>query len=990
MSQYVYDRWGADRGFIGGTIYAISESADGYLWIATERGLVRFDGTSFTLIQHPLPNAGSIGPVRGLVTDVEGNLWIRLEGPGMLRYRDGRFEDAYPRLNLQDIPVAAAALDNAGNVVFAGLLDRTIRFRNGNAETVVNADKDLGVVRSVAVARDGRIWSATEDGILFRADAGRPSKIVEEPANTRINTLLPAINGGLWIGTNRGLQLWDGSKLANLDLPPSIENLPILALAMDHDANVWAGTSAGALRITKEHVASLDRIDLRAGDEVTAIFEDRDGDMWFGGSNGVERLRDGMFATYSVSEGLPSDKNGPIYVDADGRIWFAPLAGGLYCMKDDKIRRVALDGPAEDVVYSISGGRGEIWVGRQNGGLTRITMIGDSFSTRTFTQADGLAQNSVFAVLRARDGTVWAGTVSGGLSKLQGGKFTSYSEPLELPSNTVNSIAEGANGKIWLGTPIGLISFSNGHWTNHSEHDGLPSPNVITVFDDSDHVVWIGTAGGLAYMLSGRIAVPRRLPGVLREQILGIAEDGMGSLWFTTPDHLLRVNRDHLLRGDVADTDVESFGIGDGLKGVEGIGRDRTLVADHNGHIWASLNRGLSVADPAGNASRSVPVSVRIESMSAGGNPVSLSSLPKLGAGVQSVVLHYAGTNLSAPERVRFRYKLDGSDKGWSDVTASNQVDYTNLGPGTYRFHVIASNTDGLWNGDETSFPFVIEPAVWQTWWFRTICFLLCLLAIFGYYRLRVYQLTKRLNLRFQDRLAERTRIAQELHDTLLQGVLSATLQLDLAEDQLPDDSPAKPLVKRVLQLMGKVTEEGRNTLRGLRAPEPGGDTLEMAFVRMKQEFAIDERTGYRVTVNSTTRPLRPIIRDEVYRIGREALVNAIAHAHARNIDVEVEYASDELKVLVRDDGLGIDPRVLRSGREGHWGLPGMRERSEGIGASLRVRSRVGAGTEVELTVPSKVAFEGKLQNPIWRRFKSLRNGKPKTPRNGNNKRSNP
>ena len=240
---------------------------------------------------------------------------------------------------------------------------------------------------------------------------------------------------------------------------------------------------------------------------------------------------------------------------------------------------------------------------------------------------------------------------------------------------------------------------------------------------------------------------------------------------------------------------------------------------------------------------------------------------------------------------------------------------------------------------------------------------------IVALYRLRMYHLTRQLNVRFQERLAERTRIAQELHDTLLQGFVSASMQLDVAEDQLPDDSPAKPRLRRILQLMGRVTEEGRNALRGLRTADNDRRDLELAFSRMRQELAIDEKIGYRVIAHSIRRPLRPAIRDEVYRIGREALVNAFLHAKANSVEVEVEYASRYLRIMVRDDGCGIDPHVLGAGRQGHWGLPGMRERSEGIGGTLRLRSRVGAGTEVELTVPSAIAFESQSHGPVSQWF---------------------
>jgi len=965
ISQYIHDKWGADRGFVGGAIYSISQSNDGYLWIGTQRGLVRFDGFNFSLIQQPLPALSPLGPVRGLLSDAEGNLWIRLQGPHMLLYRDRRFEDVYAHFDLQDITFTAAALDNEGEVLLAGLGDRAFRYSHGKLETVLNADQTPGTVISMGVTRDRRIWLGTRDNGLFRVHDGSVSKIGGESDDLKINVMLPAINGGLWIGTDHGLLFWDGIGMTNFDLPSATGQLQVLAMAKDHNANVWIGTDHGLIRIGLSGAVSVDQLSPKPGNEVTAIYEDRDGSLWFGGSQGIERLRDGMFATYSTVQGLPSDSNGPVYVDSGGRTWFAPLSGGLYWLKDKRVGQIKIGGLEHDVVYSIGGGKNEVWVGRQRGGLTLLTASGDSFSARTYTQVDGLAQNSVYSVHRNRDGTVWAGTVSAGVSRLANGRFTNFSEANGLPANTINSIVEGFEGTMWFATPAGLASFANGHWVNRLAQDGLPASNVRTIFEDTKHVLWVATSMGLAYLSAGQIFLPQKLPESLREQIYGVAEDGMGSLWFTTSDHVLQVNRDRLLKGVLEETDVQSYAMSDGLLGVEGVGRDRTMISDQTGRIWVSLNLGLSVADPKVVLDNSVPVVVRVDSMSAGGNDIDLMSRPRLAAGIQGIIFNYAGTNLAVPERIRFRYKLNGSDGGWSDIVSSRGVTYNNLGPGSYLFRVVASSSNGLWNGPETTVAFTIKPAFWQTWWFRLACVAVVVLAIIALYYLRIYQLTKRLNLRFQERLAERTRIAQDLHDTLLQGVLSASLQLDVAEDQLPEDSPVKPLLKRVLQLIRNVTEEGRNALRGLRTAEGDNRSLEMAFSRVRHEFTLDEKVGYRVIANNIARPVRPIIRDEVYRIGREALVNAFVHAQANSIEVEVEYGSRHLRVLVRDDGRGIDPQVLNSGREGHWGLPGMRERSEGIGARLKLRSRMGAGTEVELTVPGAIAFESETYGQI-------------------------
>lgn len=255
------------------------------------------------------------------------------------------------------------------------------------------------------------------------------------------------------------------------------------------------------------------------------------------------------------------------------------------------------------------------------------------------------------------------------------------------------------------------------------------------------------------------------------------------------------------------------------------------------------------------------------------------------------------------------------------------------------------------------------RPPWWRTWWFRLSLALLGLIALFALYRWRVHELRTQLTLRFEERLAERTRIAQDLHDTLLQGLVSASMQLHVANDQLEQDSPAKPIVGRVMQLMGQVIEEGRDAVRGLRSTIGNADDLETAFSRAGQELGNERVKDCRVIVEGTRKQLHPVIRDEAYRIGREALANAFRHSSASKIEIEIEYANKNLRVLVRDDGTGIDPEVLESGRDGHWGLPGMRERAESIGARLKVWSRTNAGTEVELLIPSHIAYVSSSRN---------------------------
>ena len=966
MSQYLHDSWGSERGFPGGTVFAICQSQDGYLWIGTERGLVRFDGFEFTLIQRPIPGSPQTGAVRGLVADSAGNLWIRLDGPHLLRYRDGHFEDAMARFDLQEYTFTSMSVDQQGELLLWGPQNKLMRFHRGEFTHTGIAQNIRNMVISVVATADRKVWLGTRGAGLYEADEERVVNTSSQLALTSVNTLLPATGGGMWIGTDSGLRLSDGHKMVNSGSFSPLNRLQVLSLIKDQEGNIWAGTNNGLMKIGPDLTVSA-RSPNQQGDVVSAVYEDREGGIWFGGTRGVERLRDGVFSSYSVAQGLPAVNNGPVYVDDAGRTWFAPSSGGLYWLERGQVRKVTVDALDQDVVYSISGGGGEIWVGRQHGGLTLLTMKAGLFIGQTFTEARGLAQNSIYAVHRNRNGTVWAATVSNGVSRLSDHKITNYSVANGLSSNAVFSMVEASDGTMWFATPNGLQSLTDGRWRSYASAEGLPSSNVRSIYEDSRHVLWIATTGGLAFMVSGHINVPHSLTNSLRDEILGMSEDQQGSLWVVTSDHVLQVARERLLDGTLSGTDLRSYGPEDGLPVVEGVRRDRCIVSAPDGRIWISLMRGLGVTETRASK-RHLPLTVRIESVLAGGRPVQGDDL-KLAAGTHTVTFNYASSSLDMPQRAKFRYRLDGSDRVWSEEVGLRQVVYTNLGPGRYRFRIVALPSAGPSSGPETTISFFVQPVFWQTWWFRIFCAVfLCGLG-FLTIRLRMAQLTQRLNLRFQDRLAERTLIAQELHDTLLQGVLSASMQLDVVEDQTPLDSPTKPMLRRILQLMGQVTEEGRGALRGLRIPTNNSANLELALSRIQDEFALSGDVKYRVISQGESRLLQPIIRDEAYRIGREAVTNAFLHAEASNIEVEVEYADGFLRVLVRDDGRGMNLDILKAGREGHWGLPGMHERSRTIGATLKLRSRTGAGTEVELTIPNSIAFGSRSQAPWfqWR-----------------------
>jgi signal transduction histidine kinase/ligand-binding sensor domain-containing protein len=956
MNRYLRKSWGSEQGYHGGPVYALAQTPDGYLWIGNQKGLIRFDGLSFSPASNPRPSPTGAEPVLGLATDSSGTLWIRTRDSTLLRYSSGDMREFRVDVTGPEAGITAMGPASDGGVLLSTFVNGVLKLEGKKKEKLSSTSTLPNfLVLSIAQASDGKVWLGTRDLGLFSLFSGRISAVSDKALDPKINCLLATGDREVWIGTDSGVARWDGNQVTMEGVPPLLQGLRVLAMLRDRASNFWFATSRGLVRFNDRGAVMLEQDAPERAKTVTAVFEDREGNIWIGGAAGIERLRDSAFITYSPTEGLPSYSNGPVFADAEGRTWFAPVEGGLYWLKEGKTARVAAIG--NDVVYSIAGSDDELWIGRQTGGLTRLRYETGLFSPETFTQKDGLAQNSVYSVHRARDGTVWAGTLSGGASRLRSGRITTYTIRNGLASNTIASILEGSDGTIWFATPNGLSGLLNGRWESYAVRDGLPSANVNCLLEDSNGVLWIGTANGLAFRESGRVRSPARLPLSLKEQILGLTEDGRGSLWVATSHHVLRVNRKKLFDGTLEDGDVREYGTADGLQGVEGVKRHRSVAADSAGRVWFSMNRGLSVVDPTRLAAASAATVAHVQAILADGVPVPLENSIQVPAGRQRITFRYAGLSLSVPERVQFRHRLEEYDQDWNGPTLNREATYTNLGPGSYRFRVLASNPDGVWNGTEASVALQIAPLFWQTWVFRTGVAVAVAGAIVLLYRIRIRRIAHHLNLRFEERLAERTRIAQELHDTLLQGFLSASMQLHVSADRLPEDSPVKPSVNRVLQLMSQVIDEGRNAVRGLRADSASLDLAE-AFSLIREELGADDRTGFRVIVEGQPRPLHPVLRDEIYRIGREALVNAFRHSRADTIEMALEYELRRFRLLVRDNGCGIDPSVLRSGREGHWGLPGMRERAERIGGQFHVWSSASAGTEVELSVPGAVAFQ--------------------------------
>jgi ligand-binding sensor domain-containing protein/signal transduction histidine kinase len=966
ISQYVRDRWGVEQGFPRGPVYAITQTTDGYLWIGTEAGLVRFDGRTFRLIKDK-SGAFTIRSVRGLASASDGSLWIRLPDHNVVRYRDGAFENPSP--DATSLPgIYVVTRSQSGEILLAQMVEVIPRkapgmivpilVRNGKFQRMATGSRLLrSAVLALAQTPNGDFWMGTRESGLFRFTGGKMIAVKQGLSDLKVNCLLPNSDHDLWIGTDNGIVRWNGESLDTKGIPESLQHVQTLSMMMDRDANVWAGTdSLGLVRINADGPAILREAEGVSHEAVTAVFEDREGSVWIGGADGIERLGDSAFVTYSQPEGLPTDGSNPVFVDDEVRLWFPPVTGGLWWVKDGRPGQVTLAGLDRDLVYSLAGADGELWIGRQRGGLTRLSLRGHAFEARTYTKADGLAQDNVYSVYRSRDGAVWAGTLSAGVSVLRNGKFVTYGPDRGLASSTVASILEDSDGTMWFATPSGLSSLSKGGWASYRERDGMPSENINCLLQDSTGMLWAGTAAGLAFRDHGSFKTPARVPPDLGTQILGLAEDRYGWLWIATSNRVLRVRRKPLWQGTLADGDVREFGLSDGLRGTEGVKRHQSVFKDRLGRIWFSLNRGISVVDPARLTKNSAPAIVHIQALSSDGNSVDLGKTVRLPGGQRRTTFSFAGLSLSAPDRVRYRYMLEGYDPRWSAPSSAREASYTNLPHSMYRFRVMASNPDGVWSPAEAAVDFTVSPLYWQTWWFRVAVLIAFTFVVLGCYRLRLNFLTERLNLQFEQRLAERIQVARDLHDTLLQTIQGSKLVTDNALLAPGDQMRMRNALEKLSVWLDQAIREGRLALSSLRSSITQQNDLAEAFQRAGEECRIERAIEFQLDVDGGSRQLHPIVRDEVYRIGYEAIRNACVHSEGSHVMVELSYAQN-LILRVRDNGKGIAPEIVANGKAGHFGLIGMRERAAKLRAKLTLSSPHGSGTLVELVVPQRIAF---------------------------------
>jgi len=979
LSLY-HTAWSGKDGAPSG-VQAMAQSKDGLLWLGAHNGLYSFDGVRFAIVRRVSSTALPSGEVYALLAPRTGGLWVSYLFGGASFLADGKVinyssSEGLPPGTITDFAEAA------DGEIWAASTGGLLRWSKGRWEDITDRyGLPTRFLRSICIDPEQTVWINTGGTILYlKSGAHRfeaaPWRIdsVNNPLISRSRASVP------WISTHidgrpAALRL----SLRSLDKPSPEDILwldkPDSAIdVVESSGALWidSGTSLaralpGARSARDEDTADAGNdypLDQASGRGVQIGFEDQEGDIWLGTTGGIDKFRDSRIRK------LPRIMGEITLVAADrGALWVGldrspAIARGLY--------RVTLDAPPRRVpdIERISAGyrspSGSLWVGGAAGlwhfesGEWRPVQGPESLRGQPGADLQSIAEDV--------QGNLWISVVRKGLFKRTANTWTEYQ-----PKNVAEGeyplvmVADPA-GNLWLGYARNrLTALTMKGERVFSAADGIAVGNVLALAT-VDGKLWVGGDQGLSYF-DGRRFVPVNI-GSPVSGVSGIVQSGGGDVWLNTGAGVI-----HLLSQDLhawtqhpdQPLKAESLNYLDGMLGSPTPVRPLpTVVEGSDGRVWFTTTNGIFWSDPARIVRNAIAPTVLVTRIVADGVAFDPTQTVLLGKDVRNLEIDYTAASLVIPERVMFKYRLMEHDSEWLDVGSRRSAFYTDLPPGRYEFRVIASNNDGVWNDVGKQFTLILPPTLLQTLWFRSLCSaaaagLLVMLFVFRLRRMNL-RLRRLLEQRFHARVEERTRIARDLHDSLLQGFQGLMFRLQAVRQLLPDRArEAAAALDTALETGDKAIGEGRDAVRDLRELNLIQGDLSETLAAFGEEFtapAQSPRPSYRVLVEGEPRTLDPLIRDEVYRVAREAIRNAFRHARATRIEAELVYQSSHFGIRVRDDGVGVDRHVLAHGRrEGHWGLPGMRERASSFKGEFNVWSQTGAGTEIELKIPAQMAY---------------------------------
>jgi len=941
LTQYGHDVWGE------GSIQAIVQGRDGYIWLGTQQGLMRFDGLRFTVWDRqsvPLMHSNS---VLALCEDREGGMWLGMESGGALRLKDGRFTALTARDGLPAERVTCAFEDDHGGLWLGTADAGAFLLRGGKVTHYGTAEGVPGpLVYDVAQDREGHIWVASNRGVV-RQSSGRfePVELPSEGRNWYF-ALAVGAGGDVWLGSFKGLYRWNGGRVTRYTVKDGLCDEMVQALYFEGTTGcLWIGTSSGLNRLRDGRLESYTAGDGLSNDQVVAVRGDREGSLWIGTMSGLNRLTDAKFLTLGARRGLPSEFISCVTEAADGALWVGMANGGAARIAGGKTDLVgAAQGfPGKTVNAIVAEPDGTVWLAPEAGGPARWK---DGRLTLPFAAVKDLAESQVFCMFGDGQGTLWVGATKG-LLRIRGSAITVLTKKDGLSDPTVTAILADGAGGLWLGTDGGgLNHYSNERFTVYTVRDGLADDIVNALYRDDAGTLWVGTSNGLSRFKDGKFASFTTKEGLFDDTIYSILEDATGRLWIGCQKGVFRVDKGLLNARAAGKADAilcVSYDRSDGMGASETNGGTQPCAwRATNGMLYFATPKGVAAIDPSSIPLNPKPPPVVIEAMVVDGKSLAQDAAVSLPPGRHRVEFRYGALSLVAPEKARFRFVLKGFDKDWWDTGTKREASYTNLGPGKYQFSVIACNSDGVWNSEGASRGFEIQPFFYQT----TIFFLFCTVAV-GVLSVGLHRFQLRHVLTRNAILKERARIAAEIHDTLAQVLTGIRLHLARAEDELPDGAgEARSHLAVARALTRSCTEDTRAAVAALRPYAAAATPFPEALRGLAE--TLGSAAGMEVGFELTGEPYRlsETLEHDLWHITQEAVTNAARHSRGRHLRLSITYERRVVRLSVKDDGVGISAPPA-DGNSGSFGLTGLYQRNRRRRLRVVVESGPGRGTEV-------------------------------------------
>jgi len=1021
LANYGRQTWVMENGLPQNTVQALVQTRDGFVWLGTEVGLVRFDGNGFQVFDKNSTPALPGNDVRCLLETRDGALWIGTS-EGLARWKDGVVQTYGTQEGLTASTINGLT-ETIDHVVWVWAGSGLTRFKDGHfQEANDGSGHSIGSINSIAPDSFGALWVGTSTGVFswehekwfplgdWSGPVGRnfvsagPDWSVQfagafgvsqqrqsgwhgfafkPPIPSESIIFLTSLHGALGAANTTTLSIFGMNyDIARFNTGAALPGNRIQTIYADREGSMWIGTNNGLVRFVLEtkKIQRFPVTDPLATASVLALMEDAEGNLWVGTeTGGLHILRDQRFRTLGAREGLASDATTAVVEDKAGTLWVGTNGSGLNALRNSTgvaeakpalVKNYTVrDGLLSDVILSLAAApNGDLWVGTPDG-LNRFR----NGRIDAYTSADGLPDDFIRSLLTDSDGSLWIGTRRG-LTHLTGKtsgpdassyamRFETFTQDNGLGSNLVGAMARDSKGDLWVATFAGLSRLHGETITNYTTANGLSSNVITALLPRENGTLLIGAQEHGWNLWDGQRFVSQKQSSIDSTSIHAILDDGNNHLWFATANGIARCDcAGSAMQGTQCSNWIE-FGAADGLRSRETATNSHPSAwRTRDGHLWFATPKGLVEVDPAHFPVNTVPPPVALERFVVDDVAQPLrgaSSVVEILAGHVHFQFDYAGLSFAAPQKVRYRFKLEGFDRSWTDAGSRRSAYYTNIPPGHYTFRVQAANNDGLWSTEGAALTFELRPHFYQTFWFYSLLLAVTAGLIVLLLRLRL----RRAEGEFRAVLGERNRIAREIHDTLAQGYVGISVQLEVLAELLRHKK-TEAAEKHLDLTRGYVREglaDARQSIWALRSQDSGETTLP---VRLRRMVEADGGHGLeaKFSIFGAYRAMSPGTEQEFLRVAQEAIHNVKKHAGARHLFVQLEYGPDKIALEVRDDGRGFAAEQESS--PGHFGLTGMRERAAAIGGRLEVTSESGMGTTVRLQTLTPRETKEQMREP--------------------------